>query len=182
MGRLCLGDPSNSCRLFYQLFLWPAKSVALARSWVESRADSGRVQFVRLLAIKRHKNQVKRRRPSRVMGCVCGRLKTRKSPFLHFFMRFPCIWCCFSRIWYILLFWSITRTGERLRRWLRRRLIDETLTNQTTPKSAPEASMAPSYGCFEALHFPKNVGWWTILVSRWTFETIDFVHTQPFTR
>ena len=36
--------------------------------------------------------------------------------------------------------------GELLRRWLRRRLKSETLTIQTTPKSAPEASMVPSCG------------------------------------
>ena len=48
----------------------------------------------------------------------------------------------------------ITRRGRRPRRSLWRRLKGETLTNQTTQKSAPEASTTPSYdrvlpGCRE---------------------------------
>ena len=156
--------------------------MAVALWIIESRSTSDLVQLVRILAFKRIKNQIWRRRPRRVMDCFSLRLQTRKNVIFHFFMHFPCIMCLFSMIWYILQFRPITWPSELLRRWLWRRLKDETLTIPTTPKSAKEASIAPSYGCFRQSIFQKNDDLRSILVSKCAFKAINFVNTQSFTR
>ena len=48
---------------------------------------------------------------------------------------------------------SVTRRHRRLQSWFFGRLIRESLTFQTTPKSAPEAFMAPSYGFILSKHW-----------------------------
>ena len=61
----------------------------------------------------------------------------------------------------------ITRPSKHIKRGLWRRLKGETLTIQTTKKWALEASMAPSYGWFDAGHSSKK---WIYMInfgSKW---------------
>ena len=133
-----------------------------------SMSDPNVVLLVRFLAFKRRKNRQKRPRPRRVMDRFCRTRCIKKPRWVHSFTEISCIlsirWC----------FWnqhqlsrehdeSITRLGWRLRRWFWRRLKDKTLTIQTTPKSALEALMAPSYDCFDfcwKFLISSSLFWW----------------------
>ena len=161
--------------------------MAVALWIIELRADSGLVQLVRLLAFKRIKNQIWRRRPPRVMDCFSRRLKnsyfdmifdlakilTCDFPAFSSFLAWFGTFCCFdpslelvnssgadSRVVWKMRLSRFKRHQNQLwrRRW--RRVTDS--SRQST--------------------FQNNVDLWSILVSKWTFEAMSFVKTQSFTR
>ena len=103
-----------------------------------SRADFCFVWFARVSSLKGSRNQRLRRWPRRVLDCLGLIQRTT--------VRDPRAATSLLLLFFIRSFPSITRRHRRLQSWYFGRWILGSLIFRTTPKSAPEAFMAPSYG------------------------------------